>query len=56
MADAPRIRVEELKRRMDAGKDFTVVDLRNPTFGRKRTHLVSQAKSLLKIPLDADLG
>jgi rhodanese-related sulfurtransferase len=30
MADAPRITVEELKRRMDAGEDFTVIDVRNP--------------------------
>jgi adenylyltransferase/sulfurtransferase len=30
MADAPRITVEELKRRMDAGEDFTVIDTRNP--------------------------
>jgi hypothetical protein len=28
MADAPRITVEELKRRMDAGEDFTVIDVR----------------------------
>ena len=30
MADALRITVDELKRRMDAGEDFTVVDVRNP--------------------------
>jgi hypothetical protein len=30
MTDAPRIAVEELKRRMDAGEDFTVIDVRNP--------------------------
>jgi hypothetical protein len=30
MAEAPRITVEELKRRMDAGEDFTVIDVRNP--------------------------
>ena len=30
MADAPRITVQELKRRMDAGEDFTVIDVRNP--------------------------
>ncbi len=37
MADAPRITVEELKRRMDAGEDFTVIDVRNPTLRRKQT-------------------
>jgi rhodanese-related sulfurtransferase len=30
MADAPRITVPELKKRMDAGEDFTVIDVRNP--------------------------
>ena len=30
MADAPRITVQELKRRMDGGEDFTVIDVRNP--------------------------
>ena len=31
MADAPRITVADLKRRMDAGEDFTIIDVRNPT-------------------------
>jgi rhodanese-related sulfurtransferase len=31
MAAAPRITVEELKRRMDNGENFTVIDVRNPT-------------------------
>ncbi len=31
MADAPRITVEELKRRIDAGEAFTFIDTRNPT-------------------------
>ena len=30
MADAPRITIEELKGRMDAGEDFTLIDTRNP--------------------------
>ncbi|HZZ16359.1 MAG TPA: rhodanese-like domain-containing protein [Candidatus Sulfotelmatobacter sp.] len=30
MADAPRITVQEFKKRMDAGEDFTVIDVRNP--------------------------
>jgi len=30
MADAARITVQELKRRMDAGDNFTVIDTRNP--------------------------
>jgi len=30
MADAPRITVDELKRRMETGEDFTLIDVRNP--------------------------
>ena len=30
MADALRITVDELKRRMEAGEDFTLIDVRNP--------------------------
>lgn len=30
MPDAPRITVDQLKRRMDAGEEFTFLDVRNP--------------------------
>ena len=30
MANAPRISVKQLKERMDAGKKFTIIDVRNP--------------------------
>ena len=30
MADAHRITVGQLRRRMNAGEDFTVIDVRNP--------------------------
>jgi hypothetical protein len=30
MSDAPRITVDELKRRMETGEDFTLIDVRNP--------------------------
>jgi rhodanese-related sulfurtransferase len=30
MPEAPRITVKELKKRMDAGEEFTVIDVRNP--------------------------
>jgi rhodanese-related sulfurtransferase len=30
MPDAPRITANELKRRIEAGEDFTVLDVRNP--------------------------
>jgi len=31
MADAPRITVDELKKRMAAREEFTILDVRNPT-------------------------
>ena len=30
MPDAPRITVDELRKRMQAGEDFTIIDIRNP--------------------------
>ena len=30
MTDAPRITAEEMKRRINAGEEFTVIDVRNP--------------------------
>jgi rhodanese-related sulfurtransferase len=30
MADALRITADELKKRMEAGEDFTLIDVRNP--------------------------
>src|ERR1700676_808366 len=49
MADAPRITVQELKRRMGAGEDFTVIDVRNP-------HAWAEAKTVIpeaiRVPSD----
>jgi rhodanese-related sulfurtransferase len=59
MADAPRITIEELKRRMDAGEDFTVIDVRNPEAwaetdtaipGAIRVRLDKLEESLPRIP------
>jgi rhodanese-related sulfurtransferase len=36
--DALRITVEELKKRMDAGEDFTVIDVRNPEAWAENGH------------------
>ena len=49
MADAPRITVEELKRRMDAGEDFTVIDTRNPTAWAESDTKLPEA---IRLPLD----
>jgi sulfur-carrier protein adenylyltransferase/sulfurtransferase len=49
MADAPRITVEELKRRMDAGEDFTVIDVRNPNAWAETDTVIAHA---IRVPLD----
>jgi rhodanese-related sulfurtransferase len=49
MADAPRITVEELKRPMDAGEDFTVVDVRNPEAWAETDTVIPEA---IPVPLD----
>ncbi len=49
MADAPRITVEELKKRLDAGEDFTVIDVRNPAAWAETDTVIPEA---IRIPLD----
>src|SRR5438094_8226756 len=49
MADAPRITVEELKRQMDAGEDFTVIDIRNPNAWAETDTAIPEA---IRVPLD----
>jgi rhodanese-related sulfurtransferase len=49
MADTLRITVEELKRRMDAGEDFTVIDVRNPNAWAETDTVIPEA---IRIPLD----
>jgi rhodanese-related sulfurtransferase len=49
MADAPRITVEELKRRMDAGEAFTVIDTRNPQAWAESDSMLPGA---IRLPID----
>jgi rhodanese-related sulfurtransferase len=49
MAEAPRITVEELKRRMDAGEYFTVIDVRNPQAWAESDSMLPEA---IRVPLD----
>ena len=49
MADAARITVQELKRRMDGGEDFTVIDVRNPRAWAETDTVIPEA---VRIPLD----
>lgn len=49
MVDAPRITVEQLKRRMDAGEDFTVIDVRNPKAWAEAHTVIPEA---IRVPVD----
>ncbi len=49
MPDAPRITVQELKKRMDAGEDFTVIDTRNPNAWAETDTVIPEA---IRVPLD----
>ena len=49
MAEAPRMTVQELKRRMDTGEDFTIVDVRNPNAWSESDTMMPEA---IRVPLD----
>jgi rhodanese-related sulfurtransferase len=49
MAVASRITVEELKSRMDAGEDFTVIDVRHPNAWAESDTMLPEA---IRVPPD----
>jgi rhodanese-related sulfurtransferase len=49
MAEAPRITVDELKTRMEAGEDFTLVDVRKPEAWEQSDSILPEA---IRVPLD----
>ncbi len=49
MADVPRITVDELRRRMEVGEDFTVLDVRNPQAWAESDNVIPGA---IRIPFD----
>jgi rhodanese-related sulfurtransferase len=49
MADVPRITVDELKRRLGAGEDFTLIDVRNP---RAWAESDTQIPEAIRVSLD----
>ena len=49
MADALRITVDELKRRMEAGEDFTLIDVRNPQAWAESETMLPEA---IRVPPD----
>jgi len=50
VSEAPRIKVEELKKRMDAGEELTIVDVRNPQSWADSASMIPKA---VRIPLDS---
>ena len=49
MADVPRITVDELKKRMEAGEDFTPIDIRNPQAWAESDVVIPEA---IRVTLD----
>jgi hypothetical protein len=49
MPDIPRITVVELDRRMRAGEEFTIIDVRNPTAWAESD---SKASHAIRVPLE----
>lgn len=49
MPESPRITVDQLKRRMDAGEDITLVDVRNPQAWAQSDTMMPEA---IRVPAD----
>jgi rhodanese-related sulfurtransferase len=56
MADAPRITVDELNRRMNAGEEFTLIDTRNPRAWAEAETMLPKAIRLPADQLQQNLG
>ncbi len=50
MADAPRITVDDLRKRMEAGEDFSLVDARDAQAWAKSDVMMPEA---IRLPLDS---
>jgi rhodanese-related sulfurtransferase len=49
MVDAPRISVDDLRKRMEAREDFTLVDTRNPQAWVESDVMLTEA---IRVPMD----
>lgn len=49
MADVPRISVNDLRKRMEAREDFTIIDVRKPEVWGQSDTMIPEA---IRIPLD----
>ena len=47
--DAPRISVDELKKRMESGEDFTVIDIRKAEAWAESDTMIPES---IRVPLD----
>ena len=56
MAEAPRITVNEVKKRMDAGEKFSFIDTRNPQAWASSDSMLPGAIRLPSDKLDEKLG
>lgn len=55
MADPLRITVQELKKRMDSGEDFTLIDVRNPKAWAEADTVIPEAMRVTLDKLDESL-
>ena len=44
MAETPRISVDELRKRMESGEDFTILDTRNPKEWAESDSVIPEAR------------
>jgi rhodanese-related sulfurtransferase len=56
MPDAPRITVDDLRKRMEAGEDFTVIDVRNPQAWAESDSKIPRAIRIAANELDQHLS
>ena len=56
MSAAPRISVDELKRRMDSGEDFTIIDVRNPQAWAESDTMIPESIHMSSQDLETNLG
>jgi rhodanese-related sulfurtransferase len=49
MSTPVRISVDELKKRMEAGEDFTIIDIRNPQAWAESDTMIPEA---IRVPLE----
>jgi rhodanese-related sulfurtransferase len=54
--DAPRITVDELRKRMESGEDFTIIDVRNPDAWAESDTMIPESIRMSLDELDNNLA